>query len=312
MPAYARSTARLGNYVSDAVTKSGRAISEVAAACSVSWWLVQACLHSETHTLPNVNELAVWRIGIDEYRFRRVRFFKDTAGAWGRSEPWISKIVDLDTSQVLGVVDGRDNARVKGWLAERPQSWRDQIEVVAIDPSAAFAKTIREMLPRAAVSVDGFHLVMKANDMVTAVRQRLSHQLFGRRGRKSDRVWAHRMLLLRGRDTLSGGGVARPHTLFRVDDVTGDLEAAWTVKELPGGFATRIITEPVFFLPVPPGVRHEHAHCRTPALSRATGKSRISTQRGRGQWWTIQRRSPRRKATRFVSRRALRVVSANS
>lgn len=25
----------------------------------------------------------------------------------------------------------------------------------------------------------------------------------------------------------------------------------------------RIITGPVFFLPVPPGVRHEHTHCRT-------------------------------------------------
>ncbi|MDZ7914520.1 MAG: transposase [Rhodococcus sp. (in: high G+C Gram-positive bacteria)] len=72
---------------------------------------------------------------------------------------------------------------------------------------------------------------MKANDAVTAVRQRLSHQKFGRRGRKSDRVWAHRMLLLRGGDTLSSGGVARLHTLFRVDDVTGDLEAVWTVKK---------------------------------------------------------------------------------
>ncbi|MFD4779751.1 transposase [Rhodococcus qingshengii] len=48
---------------------------------------------------------------------------------------------------------------------------RDRVEVVAIDPSAAFAKAIREMLSRTAVSVDVFHLVMKANGMVTAVWQ---------------------------------------------------------------------------------------------------------------------------------------------
>ncbi|ARE34232.1 hypothetical protein A0W34_13650 [Rhodococcus sp. BH4] len=43
---------------------------------------------------------------------------------------------------------------------------RDRIEVVAIDPSSAFAKAIREMLSRTAVSVDGCRLVMKANDEI--------------------------------------------------------------------------------------------------------------------------------------------------
>ncbi|MDZ7914521.1 MAG: transposase [Rhodococcus sp. (in: high G+C Gram-positive bacteria)] len=68
----------------------------------------------------------------------------------------MSTIVDLDTNRVLGVVAGRDNAGVKGWLAARTQCWRDRIEVVAIDPSAAFAKAIREMLPRAAVQCRRF------------------------------------------------------------------------------------------------------------------------------------------------------------
>ena len=37
------------------------------------------------------------------------------------------------------------------------EAWRDCIEVVAIDPSALFKKAIREQLPNASVSVDGFH-----------------------------------------------------------------------------------------------------------------------------------------------------------
>ncbi len=37
--------------------------------------------------------------------------------------------------------------------------------MVAIDPSAAFRKALREHLPAAAVSVDPFHLVKLANDV---------------------------------------------------------------------------------------------------------------------------------------------------
>ncbi|KXF54833.1 hypothetical protein AXA44_39810 [Rhodococcus sp. SC4] len=44
-----------------------------------------------------------------------------------------------------------------------PQVWRGGIEVVAIDPSAAFAKAIRTHLPNPAISVDAFHLVNLAN-----------------------------------------------------------------------------------------------------------------------------------------------------
>lgn len=231
VPAYARSTIRFGDYVVDAVARCGRAVSEVAASCSVSWWLVQACLHTAVHALPQVDDLVVVRIGVDEHRFRRVRYFEHADGRWLRFEPWMSTIVDLDTGRVLGVIDGRDNKGVAAWLAARSAQWRDRIEVVAIDPSAAFAKAIRTALPRAALSVDGFHLVMKANDAVTAVRQRLTRDLHGRRGRSADPVWAHRLLLLRGANTLSERGWARLKTIFDADDPTDELSAAWAVKE---------------------------------------------------------------------------------
>ena len=78
--------------------------------------------------------------------------------------------------------------------------------MVAIDPSAAFRKAIVDALPHALVSVDGFHLVQLANLMVTRVRQRLVRDREQRRGRKVDPAWAHRMLLLRGYDTLSARG----------------------------------------------------------------------------------------------------------
>ncbi|GKV72798.1 transposase [Pseudarthrobacter sp. NCCP-2145] len=100
-------------------------------------------------------------------------------------------------------MDGRDSEGVGEWLFARPLQWRLGVQVVAIDPSAAFRKALRMWLPRTAVSVDAFHLVKLGNDMLTEVRQRLTQQVHGRRGRSIDPVWANRRLLLRAGDTLS-------------------------------------------------------------------------------------------------------------
>jgi transposase len=105
------------------------------------------------------------------------------------------------------------------------------VQVVAIDPSAAFRKALRIWLPRTAVSVDAFHLVLLGNDMLTEVRQRLTQELKGRRGRTADPVRANRRLLLRAGETLSDRGRDRLRKVFDLDDPTGKLQTAWKVKE---------------------------------------------------------------------------------
>jgi transposase len=231
LPVRARSTTRLKTALLDAVIGSGRAVSEVAADLRVAWWTVQATVNAAAVLLPEVDNLHVRRLGIDEHRYRRVRWFRDDQGGWRRVEPWMSTIVNAGCGQVLGIVDGRDSAAVGGWLAERSQAWRDRIEVVAIDPSAAFKKAITEQLPNAQISVDPFHLVQLANLMVTRVRQRLIRQREQRRGRKVDPAWANRRLLLRSYDTLSPRAKARLDAVFDSDDPTDELSAAWGVKE---------------------------------------------------------------------------------
>jgi transposase len=232
VPRHARSTRRLQDALVSAVIGSGRAAAEAAASFGVSWWLVQRALDSAALTLPDVDALAPRMLGIDEHRYRSVRFFRDPATqAWKRYEPWMTTIVDLDTGQVLGIVDGRDSEGVGEWLFARPLEWRLGVQVVAIDPSAAFRKALRMWLPRTAVSVDAFHLVKLGNDMLTEVRQRLTQQVHGRRGRSIDPIWANRRLLLRAGDTLSDRAQNRLSTVFATDDATGKLQAAWLVKE---------------------------------------------------------------------------------
>ncbi|GHG59713.1 ISL3 family transposase [Sinomonas cellulolyticus] len=232
VPRRARSTRRLMRALAEAVVLSGRAAVEAARAHAVSWWLVQSALDAAAATLPDVDALAPKRLGIDEHRYRSVRWYREAEGSpWVRVEPWMTTVVDLDTGQVLGIVDGRDSTGVGEWLFARPLAWRLGVEVVAIDPSAAFRKALRMWLPRTAVSVDAFHLVSLANQAVTEARQRLSQEIRGRRGRTTDPGWANRRLLLRAAETLSERGRKRLRDVFGTDDPTGQLQAAWEAKE---------------------------------------------------------------------------------
>ena len=66
------------------------------------------------------------------------------------------------------------------FAAELPPLYRTRGRVRFSAPSAP--KALCEHLPDAAVSVDHFHLVLLANDMLTQVRQRVSREQNGRRG----------------------------------------------------------------------------------------------------------------------------------
>lgn len=234
VPPRARLTARLKDAILDAVAGEVRAIDRVAGQFGVSWPTVQRLVDQAVTTL------MTWRrtrprlvrfLGIDEHRFRSVRWFKDDSGSWRRIEPWMTTFVDLATGEVIDVVDGRDAAAVATWLAAQPRWWRRRVEVVAIDPSASFRSAVRRWLPKARVSVDHFHLVKLGNDMLTTVRRRVSWDRHDRRGRKADPAWAHRLLLLRGYNTLSDAGKAKLDKVLRADDPTQEIGAAWGIKE---------------------------------------------------------------------------------
>lgn len=70
-------------------------------------------------------------------------------------------------------------------MTNQNQAWRDRIEVVAINPPAAFKKTITGYLPNAKITVDPFHLAQLGNLCLTRVRQHLTHDLHQHRDRKT-------------------------------------------------------------------------------------------------------------------------------
>jgi len=52
-------------------------------------------------------------------------------------------------SRLLDMVEGRSKQVFKTWLAQRPQAWRDQLEVVAMDGFTGFKTATTEELPDA-------------------------------------------------------------------------------------------------------------------------------------------------------------------
>jgi transposase len=72
---------------------------------------------------------------------------------------------------------------------------------------------------------------MLAGKAVTAVGQRVTRELLGRRGRKVDPAWANRRLLLHGRERLSHAALTRMWNGCVDHDPTGQILSAWIAKE---------------------------------------------------------------------------------
>jgi transposase len=228
----ARVTERLRSRVAEAIAGGNRAVSEVAAEYGVSWPTAHKALVAATAGwLPEPTPTT--RLGIDETRFRSVRWILDGV-TWKRSDPWMTSFVDCSRDgpgTLLGLAPGRSGGCVREWLAEQTPAFRDAVQIVVIDPSAPYASGIRAALPHAKIAVDKWHLVALANQMVTEVRQRVTREQLGRRGTTADPVWVNRRLLLTGAEHLSAKQWRRLHTMLDTCDPTKEIGAAWGVKE---------------------------------------------------------------------------------
>lgn len=63
---------------------------------------------------------------------------------------------------------------------------------MVIDEHASYATAIRSALPQARIAVDHTHLIALTNQTGIQVPQRFTGELSGRRGGKTDPVWANR------------------------------------------------------------------------------------------------------------------------
>ena len=162
-------------------------------------------------------------VGVDEHVWRHTR----------RGDKYVTVIVDLTPvregtgpARLLDMVEGRSKQAFKAWLADRPQSWRDRVEVVAMDGFTGFKTAAAEELPKAVAVMDPFHVVRLAGDALDQCRRRVQQDLHGHRGRKGDPLFTSRRTLHTGADLLTETQRARLTALFEADE-HAEVEATW-------------------------------------------------------------------------------------
>ena len=225
----ARITTRLAARVVDALAVEPRAVSAVADEVGISWPTVMRLVAATVTAVHDPDQVVVRRLGIDEHRFRSIRFVKLPDGPTVKIDPWSIVFTDLDTGAVLDVVDGRRGSAVRWWLRQRPDAWRAGIDLVAIDMSAEFRAAVRDVLPTARIVADHWHVITRANHMVTQVRRRRSWDLHARRGRIVDPAWRYRTLLTCKQAHLSAAQRSRLDAILAADV---ELAVVWAIKEI--------------------------------------------------------------------------------
>ena len=166
-------------------------------------------------------------IGVDEHVWRHTR----------RGDKYVTVIIDLTPvrngtgpSRLLDMVEGRSKQAFQQWLADRPQSWRDAVEVVAMDGFTGFKTATAEELPDAVAVMDPFHVVRLAGDALDRCRRRVQQTLHGHRGRKDDPLYSARRTLHTGDDLLTDKQRLRLTRLFATDAHV-EVEATWGIYQ---------------------------------------------------------------------------------
>ena len=128
------------------------------------------------------------------------------------------------------MVQGRTKQVFAGWLADRPQAWRDRVQVVAMDGFTGFKTAATEQLPDAVTVLDPFHVVRLAGEALDQCRRRVQQHLHGHRGRSGDPLFSARRTLHTGADLLTERQRARLHALFAGDEHAA-VEVSWAVYQ---------------------------------------------------------------------------------
>jgi len=166
-------------------------------------------------------------LGVDEHVWRHTR----------HGDKYVTVIIDLTPirsgtgpARLLDMVEGRSKQAFKAWLAEREKSWRDTVEVVAMDGFTGFKTATSEELPDAVAVMDPFHVVRLAGDALDECRRRVQQVIHGHRGRTHDPLYRARRTLHTGGGLLTDKQKKRLAELFHGDEHV-QVEVTWSIYQ---------------------------------------------------------------------------------
>jgi transposase len=205
-------------------------VARVAEGLAVSWHTANDAVLAEGHRVliddpHRFDGVAV--IGVDEHVWRHTR----------RGDKYVTVIIDLTPirdgtgpARLLDMVPGRSKQVFKTWLADRPETFRAGLEVVAMDGFTGFKTATTEQLPDAVAVMDPFHTARLAADAMDRCRRRVQQDLHGHRGLAGDPLYRARRTLHTGAGLLTDRQRARIAVLFS-DEAHVAVEVTWGVYQ---------------------------------------------------------------------------------
>jgi len=138
---------------------------------------------------------------------------------------YVSVLTDLDESRVLEVVPGRTEESATELWKSLPESQRKQIKAIAMDMWPAFIQAAEQMVPKADIVFDKFHVSKHLNEAVDTVRRQEQKRLLQE---DDSSLTGTRQLWLYAPRNLSEGQQARFEQVKHSDLKTAK---AWAIKE---------------------------------------------------------------------------------
>ena len=166
-------------------------------------------------------------IGVDEHVWRHTPY----------GDKYVTVILDVTPirdrsgpSRLLDMIPGRSKKVFKTWLSSQPDTWREGIEIVAMDGFTGFKSAAAEELPGARAVMDPFHVVHLAGDALDECRRRIQQERHHRRGRASDPLYKARRMLHTRSCLLTPCQQHRILDLFASEEHVA-LEVTWSVYQ---------------------------------------------------------------------------------
>ncbi|MDD7541731.1 MAG: ISL3 family transposase [Mobiluncus porci] len=162
-------------------------------------------------------------IGVDEHKWAH------TTGV----EQFVTVVIDLTPvrkrtgpARLLDMIPGHSKKVFKAWLAARPESFRNSVEIVSMDGFTGYKTAVVEELPDAITVMDPFHVIALAGTALDQCRQRIQQATLGRRGKTGDPLYGARKTLRAGQGYLTKRQWDKLEDLF-ADENHVCVEVTW-------------------------------------------------------------------------------------
>ena len=193
------------------------------------------------------------RLAGDESRFAGVTSLGVDEHIWHHRDPRtrgpkeLTGMVDLTRDQhgrtharLLDLFPARSRKAYSDWLVERGTSFRDGVEVAALDPFGGYKSAIDAELADATAVLDAFHVVKLGTTVVDEVRRRVQQDTRGHRGRKGDPLFGIQTILRAGAENLTDRQLERLETAIEAQPAHEEVYVAWRcAQDLRAAYRTK-------------------------------------------------------------------------